>query len=207
MRVAAGAIAKKYLSTKCGVQINAKVTQIGNLPVDDIEAPEVYALIRSLRREGDSIGAQIVVKMQNVPVGLGEPVFDKLDADLAHAFMGINAVKGVEIGAGFACVTARGSEFADPINSSGFLSNHAGGILAGISTGQDIVARLAFKPAASVRIPIESVDVYGNDCIVSTSGRHDPCVAIRAVPIVEAMAAIILLDHLLRHRGQNGFIF
>lgn len=206
MRVAAGAIAKKYLRTNCAVSIQANVTQIGNMQITDLEAPEVYTFIEELRRVGDSIGAQITVTMQNVPVGLGEPVFDRLDADLAHAFMGINAVKGIEIGAGFACVAARGSEFVDAINAQGFVSNHAGGILAGISTGQDITARIAFKPAASIRIPTQSIDVNGAECTISTAGRHDPCVAIRAVPIVEAMAAIILLDHLLRHRGQNGYV-
>ncbi len=206
MRVAAGAIAKKYLRQKYSVNIAAHISKIGNLNISDINAPEVTALIEELRRVGDSIGAQIEVSMRNVPAGLGEPVFDRLDADLAHAFMGINAVKGVAIGAGFACVQARGSEFVDPILPHGFASNNAGGILAGISTGQDITASLAFKPAASIRIPTATIDLHGNPTEISTSGRHDPCVAIRAIPIVEAMAAIILLDHLLRHRGQNGHV-
>lgn len=204
-RVAAGAIAKKILHLMCKVRIHAFVSQIGDLVVTDINAPEVSLLIEQLRRVGDSIGALVEVVMYNVPVGLGEPVFDRLDADLAHAFMGINAVKGVEIGAGFACVTAKGSEFVDPILPNGFASNHAGGILAGISTGQDITARLAFKPASSIRIATPTVDVDNCATQIVTTGRHDPCVAIRATPIVEAMAAIVLLDHLLRHRGQNGY--
>ncbi|HSX20327.1 MAG TPA: chorismate synthase, partial [Gammaproteobacteria bacterium] len=207
MRVAAGAIAKKYLREKCTTVIKASVTQIGSLQVSDIEASEVYALIEDLRNKGDSVGGLIEVVIQNVAAGLGEPVFDRLDADLAHAFMSINAVKGVEIGAGFACVAAKGSEFVDSILPDRFASNNAGGILAGISTGQDIVARLAFKPAASIRIPTKSIDINSNPTEISVQGRHDPCVAIRAVAIVEAMAAIVLLDHLLRHRGQNGYVF
>lgn len=207
MRVAAGAIAKKYLQQYCNTTINAKITKIGSLNVTDIDAPEVADLISQLRRDGDSIGAEIEVTIQNVPVGLGEPVFDKLDADLAHAFMSINAVKGVAFGSGFACVTAKGSEFVDPILPQGFASNHAGGILAGISSGQDIVARLAFKPASSIRIPTPTIDVNYQATEVVTTGRHDPCVAIRAVPIVEAMAAIVIFDHYLRQRGQNGHFF
>lgn len=206
MRVAAGAIAKKYLREKCNININAHVSKIGSMQVTDPDAQEVQDLIAELRRCGDSIGAQIDVIIKNVPAGLGEPVFDRLDADLAHAFMGINAVKGVEIGAGFACVAARGSEFVDPILPNGFASNNAGGILAGISTGQDITAKLAFKPASSIRISTATIDSNRNATDISTTGRHDPCVALRAVPIVEAMAAIILLDHLLRHRGQNGYV-
>ncbi len=205
-RVAAGAIAKQILHAMCNIQIKAMVCQIGDLPVTDLQAPEVLAMIEQLRRAGDSIGALIEIRMHNVPVGLGEPVFDRLDADLAHAFMGINAVKGVEIGDGFNCVTARGSEFVDPILPNGFASNHAGGILAGISTGQEIVARLAFKPAASIRIATDTIDIENLATQIITTGRHDPCVAIRAAPIVEAMAAIVLLDHLLRHRGQNGYV-
>lgn len=206
MRVAAGAIAKKVLHLQCAIEIQAAVTRIGDLDVLDIEAPEVYALIEQLRCDGDSIGGQIDLIIRNVPAGLGEPVFDRLDADLAHALMGINAVKGVEIGAGFACVQAKGSTFVDPILPVGFGSNNAGGILAGISTGQDITARVAFKPAASIRIPTATIDHARQPTLISTSGRHDPCVALRAVPIVEAMAAIVLLDHCLRHRGQNGHI-
>lgn len=206
MRVAAGAIAKKFLYEKCQITISSHVSKIGNMTIKDINAPEVQELIDKLRRDGDSIGAQIDVTMHNVPAGLGEPVFDRLDADLAHAFMGINAVKGVEIGAGFECVTAKGSEFVDPILATGFASNNAGGILAGISTGQDITARLAFKPASSIRIPTKTIDMQHQEVEIITTGRHDPCVAIRAVAIVEAMAAIVLLDHLLRHRGQNGYV-
>lgn len=206
MRVAAGAIAKKYLYDTCGATVQAFVSKIGNLHVCDINDLAVQTFIDQLRRDGDSIGGQIDVIIKNAPAGLGEPVFDKLDADLAHAFMGINAVKGVEIGAGFACVVAKGSEFVDPILPDSFASNNAGGILAGISTGQDITARLAFKPAASIRIPIQTIDVNNQTTEVVTTGRHDPCVAIRAVAIVEAMAAIVLLDHLLRHRGQNGYV-
>jgi chorismate synthase len=206
IRVAAGAIAKKYLQNTYDVTIKAKVTKIGNLDISDVNNPEVKELIDQLRRVGDSIGGQIEVIITNAPAGLGEPVFDKLDADLAHAFMGINAVKAVEIGAGFDCVNAMGSEFVDPILPNGFASNNAGGILAGISTGQDITARLAFKPASSIRIPTKTVDINNQITEVVTTGRHDPCVAIRAVAIVEAMAAIVLLDHLLRYRGQNGHI-
>jgi chorismate synthase len=206
MRVAAGAIAKKYLREKCKVNISGFISKIGDLLNPDLNGEPLKNLIAELRRAGDSIGGQIDVRLQNVPAGLGEPVFDRLDADLAHAFMGINAVKGVELGAGFACVTAKGSEFADQISSNGFASNNAGGILAGISTGQDITARLAFKPASSIRIPLQTIDMQGQTTQIATSGRHDPCVVLRAVPIVEAMAAIVLLDHLLRHRGQNGYV-
>ncbi len=210
MRVAAGAIAKKYLFNKCDIKINARVSQIGHLRDPDLQSAALQEFIQQLRTSGDSIGGKIDLLISNVPAGLGEPVFDRLDADLAHAFMGINAVKGVEIGSGFACVIAKGSEFVDamyPANANPeFASNHAGGILAGISTGQDITARLAFKPAASIRKPIPTVDVENNAATISTTGRHDPCVAIRAAPIVEAMAAIVLLDHLLRHRGQNGYL-
>ncbi len=207
MRVAAGAIAKKYLKETCGTNIQAFVSKIGTLPVCDINDVEVQNLINQLRRDGNSIGAQIDIIIKNAPAGLGEPVFDKLDADLAHAFMGINAVKGVEIGAGFNCIVAKGSEFVDPILPDRFASNNAGGILAGISTGQDITARLAFKPTSSIRIPTQTVDINNQATEIITTGRHDPCVAIRAVAIVEAMAAIVLLDHLLRHRGQNGYVF
>lgn len=206
-RVAAGAIAKKYLQATFGITINAFVSKIGSLTVSDINDVAVRNLIDQLRRDGDSIGAQVDIIIKNAPAGLGEPVFDKLDADLAHAFMGINAVKAVEIGAGFDCIKARGSEFVDPILPDGFTSNNAGGILAGISTGQDITARLAFKPASSIRIPTKTIDINKQVTEVITTGRHDPCVAIRAVAIVEAMAAIVLLDHFLRHRSQNGHIF
>lgn len=219
-RVAAGAIAKKYLRDYYDINIRAYVTKIGSISADPInprtapsnafnfadaqKIPELETLIENLRREGDSIGAQLEVSITNAPAGLGEPVFDRLDADLAHAFMGINAVKGVELGAGFACVTAKGSEFRDQIYPDHFGSNNAGGILAGISSGQEIIAKLAFKPASSIRLIGNTVDEDNNPTEVITKGRHDPCVGIRAVPIVEAMAAIVLLDHLLRQRGQNG---
>jgi chorismate synthase len=221
-RVAAGAIAKKFLWQNCDLKIQAVITQIGNIIADpvDINASihnefnfadatkldAIADLITELRREGDSIGAQVHLIASNVPVGLGEPVFDKLNADLAHAWMSINAVKGVAIGAGFNCVTARGSEFRDEIYPENFASNNAGGILAGISTGQDITANIAFKPASSIRIPAATVDTNNNPTTIVTMGRHDPCVAIRAVAIVEAMTAIVLMDHLLRQRGQNGYL-
>jgi chorismate synthase len=158
----------------------------------------------ALRKSGDSIGAKLTVVAQNVPVGWGEPVFDRLDADIAHALMGINAVKGVEIGAGFDCVTQKGSEHGDELSPQGFLSNNAGGILGGISTGQDIVARYAIKPTSSIRLERNSIDKMGNPVKVSTEGRHDPCVGIRATPIGEAMLALVLIDHALRQRAQNG---
>lgn len=160
-------------------------------------------LIRQLKKEGDSIGAKLTVVAENVPVGLGEPVFDRLDADLAHALMGINAVKAVEIGDGFAVVSQRGSEHRDEMTPEGFLSNHAGGILGGISSGQPIIATVALKPTSSITIPGRSVNLANEPVEVVTKGRHDPCVGIRAVPIAEAMVAIVLLDHLLRHKAQN----
>lgn len=219
-RVAAGAIAKKYLHEICDMQVIGFVSKIGNINAENIDLTVVSnnpfnfpdsnkisaleKLITDLRREGDSIGAQVEVLVSNLPAGLGEPVFDRLDADLAHAVMSINAVKGIEIGAGFACVNARGSEFRDAITPTGFTSNHAGGILAGISIGQQIIIKAAFKPAASIRIPCDTVDSDNQATSVVTIGRHDPCVGIRAVPIVEAMVAIVLMDHLLRQRGQNG---
>ena len=159
--------------------------------------------MRDLRKEHDSIGAKVSVVATNVPVGLGEPVFDRLDADIAHALMGINAVKGVEIGDGFAVVTQKGSEHRDLMSPAGFASNHAGGVLGGISSGQPIVAHMALKPTSSISIPGETITVQGETTEVVTKGRHDPCVGIRAVPIAEAMLAIVLLDHLLRHRAQN----
>jgi chorismate synthase len=157
----------------------------------------------ALRKEGNSIGARINVVASGLPVGLGEPIFDRLDADIAHAMMGINAVKGVEIGSGFACVTEKGTEHRDEITPQGFLSNHAGGILGGISTGQDIVVSIALKPTSSLRLPGRSVNLAGEPVEVVTTGRHDPCVGIRATPIAEAMLAIVLMDHALRHRAQN----
>lgn len=222
-RVAAGAIAKKYLRDICNINIVGYVSKIGTVIAENIDpyaasandfnfadlskVPELENYIAELRREGDSIGALVEVQVTNMPAGLGEPVFDRLDADLAHAIMSINAVKGVEIGAGFACVTAKGSTFRDAMYPDRFASNNAGGISAGISTGQDIILKAAFKPAASVRVPGDTVDIDNNPTTIVTTGRHDPCVGIRAVAIVEAMVAIVLLDHLLRQRGQNGHVF
>ena len=173
---------------------------------DPARVPELEALITQLRRDGDSVGARVTVLAQGVPPGLGEPVFDRLDADIAHAMMGINAVKGVEIGAGFDVVTQKGSEHRDEITSAGFLSNRAGGVLGGISSGQDVVVSLALKPTSSIRLPGRTVDVHGADTEIVTTGRHDPCVGIRAVPIAEAMLALVLMDHLLRQQAQNSGI-
>ncbi|MDO5089962.1 MAG: chorismate synthase [Cardiobacteriaceae bacterium] len=221
IRVAGGAIAKQILAALAGTRIRACVSQIGEHPLEfvdwahvaenafqcpnDHQIPMLERYLGDIRRAGDSIGAAITVVAENVPVGLGEPVFDRLDADIAKAMMGINAVKGVEIGDGFASVAQRGSEHRDERSAArGFHSNHAGGILGGISSGQDIVARIAFKPTSSIHVPGQSTDIYGNDCTVVTKGRHDPCVALRACPIVEAMMALVLCDHYLRQRGQNG---
>ncbi|MCX8587585.1 MULTISPECIES: chorismate synthase [unclassified Gilliamella] len=218
MRVAAGAIAKKYLHEKMGIQIRGYLAQMGDIEcelkdwqqveqnpffcADESKLASLDQLLRSLRKEGDSIGAKVCIVAENVPVGLGEPVFDKLDAELAHALMSINAVKGVEIGDGFAVVTKRGSENRDEITPNGFLSNHAGGILGGISSGQTIIANIALKPTPSIEISGRSINVFGESVDVSTHGRHDPCVGIRAVPIAEAMVAIVLMDHYLRYRAQ-----
>jgi len=220
MRVAAGAIARKYLLEHCGVQIRGYMSQLGPIKIenfdwDEVErnpffcpdaarVPEMEAYMAALSKEGNSIGARINVVVSGVPVGLGEPVFDRLDADLAHALMSINAVKGVEIGAGFECVTQKGTEHRDEMSREGFFSNNAGGILGGISSGQDILASIALKPTSSIRIPGRSMDVQGNPVEIVTTGRHDPCVGIRATPIAEAMMAIVLMDHLLRHRAQNA---
>ncbi|MFW2421773.1 MAG: chorismate synthase [Porticoccaceae bacterium] len=220
MRVAAGAIAKKVLATHCGVEIYGYLAQLGPITAeqfdrDQIEqnpffcpdagkVPEMENYMAALGKEGDSIGARINVVANGVPVGLGEPVFDRLDADIAHALMGINAVKGVEVGDGFAVVEQKGSEHRDEITREGFLSNHAGGVLGGISSGQAITASIALKPTSSLRIPGRSIDMDGNEIEVVTTGRHDPCVGIRAVPIAEAMLALTLVDHLLRYRGQCG---
>ncbi len=219
MRVAAGGIAKKYLKQEFGIEIRAYLSQMGDIAIDKVDwaqiekndffcpdADKVAAfdqIIRDLKKEGDSIGAKLQVVATNVPVGLGEPVFDRLDADIAHALMGINAVKGVEIGDGFAVVNQKGSQHRDPLTPQGFISNHAGGILGGISSGQDIVASMALKPTSSITIPGETITKTGEPTQLITKGRHDPCVGIRAVPIAEAMLAIVLMDHLLRHRGQN----
>ncbi|MCY3688359.1 MAG: chorismate synthase [Gammaproteobacteria bacterium] len=218
MRVAAGAIAKKYLAEQCGVGIRGYLSQLGPIEVDKIDYDEIEnnpffcpdagkvaameEYIVALREEGDSIGARICVRASGVPAGLGEPVFDRLDADLAKALMSINAVKGVEIGAGFASVTQKGSEHRDEITPDGFLGNNAGGILGGISSGQDILAQIALKPTSSIRIPGKTITVAGEAAEVATTGRHDPCVGIRATPIAEAMMAIVLMDHLMRDRAQ-----
>ncbi|AOF15701.1 chorismate synthase [Yersinia enterocolitica] len=220
MRVAAGAIAKKYLAQKFGVQVRGYLAQIGDISCDVVDWDQVEqnpffcpdasklesldALMRELKKAGDSIGAKITVVAEHVPVGLGEPVFDRLDADLAHALMSINAVKGVEIGDGFAVVTKRGSENRDEITPQGFQSNHAGGILGGISSGQPVVAHIALKPTSSITVPGQTINRQGEAVEMITRGRHDPCVGIRAVPIAEAMMAIVLMDHLLRQRAQCG---
>ena len=214
MRVAAGAIAKKYLREQFGIEVRGFLSQIGKVKIapqvnsnpffcPDKSAVEKFdELIRELKKQGDSIGAKLTVVAENVPVGLGEPVFDRLDADLAHALMSINAVKGVEIGDGFAVVEQRGSEHRDEMTPEGFLSNHAGGILGGISSGQPIIATIALKPTSSITLPGRSVNLNNEPVEVVTKGRHDPCVGIRAVPIAEAMMAIVLLDHLLRFQAQ-----
>ncbi len=220
MRVAAGGIAKKYLREHCGVTIRGYLAQLGPIRAETLDWEEVErnpffcpdaakvaameAFMDALRKEGNSIGARINVVASGVPPGWGEPVFDRLDADIAHAMMSINAVKGVEIGAGFACVEQKGTEHRDEITPEGFLSNHAGGVLGGISSGQDILVSLALKPTSSLRLPARSVDVHGRPVEVVTKGRHDPCVGIRATPIAEAMLAIVLMDHMLRHRAQNA---
>ncbi|XOV88372.1 MAG: chorismate synthase [Pseudomonadota bacterium] len=219
MRVAAGAIAKKYLFLTHGINIVGYLSQMGDIKVDRIDwdainqnpffcpdparVPEMEQLIDQLRREGNSVGARITVVARGMIAGLGEPVFDRLDADIAHALMSINAVKGVEIGAGFQSVSQKGTEHRDEMTPNGFTSNNAGGILGGISTGQDIVAHLALKPTSSITQPGQTIDMEGKPAEVVTTGRHDPCVGVRATPIAEAMLAIVLLDHLLRHRGQN----
>ena len=219
MRVAAGAIAKKYLNVGYGISIRGYLAQLGPIRLelkdwaaiehnpffspDPERVPELEAYMDALRKEGDSIGARVSVVASGMPPGLGEPIFDRLDADIAHALMSINAVKGVEIGAGFACVEQKGTEHRDEITPQGFIGNQAGGVLGGISSGQDIVASIALKPTSSIRIPGRTVDTAGNPIEVVTTGRHDPCVGIRATPIAEAMLAIVLMDHVLRHRGQN----
>lgn len=220
MRVAAGAIAKKYLQEIAGIEIRGYLSQLGPIKIEKFDwsivnqnpffcpdadkVPEMESYMDALRKEGNSIGAKIEVVASNVPAGLGEPIFDRLDADLAHALMSINAVKGVEIGDGFGCVEAKGTDFRDEITPEGFLSNHAGGVLGGISSGQDIRASIALKPTSSLRLPGKSINAQGKAIEVVTEGRHDPCVGIRATPIAEAMVAIVLMDHFLRHRGQNS---
>ncbi|SDI67440.1 chorismate synthase [Billgrantia gudaonensis] len=219
MRVAAGAIAKQYLATQ-GITVRGYMSQLGPIAIDfktweavddnpffcpDPEkVPALEAFMDRLRRDQDSVGARITVVAEGLPPGLGEPVFDRLDAELAHGLMSINAVKGVEIGAGFAAVAQRGSEHRDEMTPQGFLSNHAGGVLGGISSGQPLIAHLALKPTSSITVPGRSIDVHGNPVEIVTKGRHDPCVGIRATPIAEAMMALTLMDHLLRHRAQNA---
>ncbi len=218
IRVAAGAIAKKWLRERYGVQVRGYLAELGphkvafkswdDVPqnpffVADLDAvPTLEATMDALRRDGDSVGARINVVASGVPVGWGEPVYGRLDADIAAAMMGVNAVKGVEIGAGFGSIGQRGSEHGDELTPDGFLSNHAGGVLGGISTGQDVLVSIALKPTSSIRIPRRSIDVRGAATTVSTTGRHDPCVGIRATPIAEAMLACVLMDHALRHRAQ-----
>jgi len=221
MRVAAGVIAKKYLQQQFGIEIQGWLAQLGPIRTDnvmDMDAiesnpffspdvsvvPELEDYMDKLRKSGDSCGARISVSATNVPAGLGEPVYGKLDADLASAMMSINAAKAVEIGAGFDCVAQLGTEHRDEITPDGFIGNHAGGVLGGISSGQDVRVSVAFKPTSSLRIPCRSIDINGNEIEVITRGRHDPCVGIRATPIVEAMLALVLMDHVLRQRAQNG---
>jgi len=220
MRVAAGAIAKKYLHEKLGVEIRGYLSQLGPIELaatdlsivdenpffcaDAERIPELESYMDALREEGDSIGARISVLARNIPAGLGEPVFDKLEAALAHALMSINAVKGVELGAGFNAVTQRGSEHRDEIGADGFAKNDAGGTLGGISSGQELLASIALKPTSSISKPGKTIDKHGNATEIVTKGRHDPCVGLRATPIAEAMVAITLMDHYLRNRAQNA---
>lgn len=227
VRVVGGALAKQclaqYFKSQGGIQIRAYLAQMGDIVMDpayfswesveqnaffcpdENTVPRLEALITQLRREGDSIGARVNIEVHNLPVGLGEPVFDKLDADLAKALMSINAVKGVEIGEGFGVVQQRGCAHRDEMGPAGFLSNHAGGILAGISSGQSLMLSIALKPPASIRVPAQSMNESGEAVTVVTEGRHDPCVGIRAVPVAEAMVALVLIDHYLQHVGQLSF--
>nr|WP_250188381.1 chorismate synthase [Escherichia coli] len=211
---------QKYLAEKFGIEIRGCLTQMGDIPLDikdwsQVEQNPFFCpdpdkidaldeLMRALKKEGDSIGAKVTVVASGVPAGLGEPVFDRLDADIAHALMSINAVKGVEIGDGFDVVALRGSQNRDEITKDGFQSNHAGGILGGISSGQQIIAHMALKPTSSITVPGRTINRFGEEVEMITKGRHDPCVGIRAVPIAEAMLAIVLMDHLLRQRAQNA---
>ena len=220
MRVAAGAIAKKYLKQQLGIEIKACVTQIADVKAeqfnwdiveenpfffpDDTKLDALDETLRGIIKQKDSIGAKIMVVATGVPVGLGEPIFDRLDADIAHSLMSINAVKGVEIGDGFEVVNQKGSEHRDELTPEGFASNHAGGVLGGLSSGQPIVANIALKPTSSIGVSGQTIDVDGQPMDIATKGRHDPCVGIRAVPIAEAMLALTLMDHYLRHRGQNA---
>lgn len=220
MRVAAGAVARKFLEQRLGIRIRGYLSQLGPVKAEKLDwdqvhqnpffcpdaekVPEMEAYMNALRKEGNSVGARINVVAEGVPPGLGEPVFDRLDADLAHALMSINAVKGVEIGAGFGCIDQKGTVHRDEMTPEGFLSNNAGGVLGGISSGQPILASIALKPTSSLHLPGRGIDVNGNPVEVITTGRHDPCVGIRATPIAEAMVAIVLMDHYLRNRGQNA---
>jgi chorismate synthase len=220
VRVAGGAIARKYLRERLGVHIRGYLAQLGPISLQPValetvdqnpffcpdpgRIEELESYMIALRRDGDSIGARVNVIASGVPPGWGEPVFDRLDADIAYAMMSINAVKGVEIGAGFAAVEQRGSVHRDELSPRGFRSNNAGGVLGGISSGQDIQVSIALKPTSSITIPGQTIDVDGNPVEVVTTGRHDPCVGLRAVPIVEAMLALVLMDHHLRHRAQNA---
>jgi chorismate synthase len=220
IRVAAGGIAKKYLREQLGIEIRGYLRQLGPIVIEpnDLDAtdgnpffcpdservPELDAYMDALRKEGDSIGARINVVASGVPVGLGEPVFDKIDAEIAGAMMSIGAVKGVELGAGFRAVEQKGSEHRDEITPAGFRSNSSGGTLGGITSGQDVLVSIAMKPTSSIRLPGDTIDVQGKPVEVVTTGRHDPCVGLRATPIAEAMLALVLMDHYLRHRGQNA---
>jgi chorismate synthase len=222
VRVAAGGIAKKYLKEVHGVEVHGYLSQFGPISVENVDhavtntnpffCPDESKLealdeyMRELKKSGDSIGAKVSVVVKNVPVGLGEPVFDRLDADIAHAMMGINAVKGVEIGDGFEVINQKGSEHRDTLSPEGFQSNHAGGVLGGISTGQDLEVHMALKPTSSISVPGKTINKQGEEIEIITKGRHDPCVGIRAVPIAEAMMAIVLMDHYLRHRAQNASV-
>lgn len=219
IRVAAGAIAKKYLRQKCGLRIRGYLAQLGPLKLalkdwdsvnrnaffcpDPGRVAELEDYMDALRKSGESVGARVNIQAENMPVGLGEPVFDRLDADIARAMLSINAVKGVEIGAGFAAIEQKGTEHRDEMTPAGFSGNHAGGMLGGISSGQDISVSIALKPTSSIRLGADSIDRAGNPARVATKGRHDPCVGIRATPIAEAMLALVLMDHMLRHRAQN----
>lgn len=220
IRVAAGAIAKKYLKDNFGIEIYGYLSELGPIKAEQVDpsiinenpffcpdASKLEALdeyMRDLKKQGDSIGAKVTVVATNMPVGLGEPVFDRIDADLAHAMMGINAVKGVEVGDGFAVVNQKGSEHRDTLTPEGFTSNRSGGVLGGITTGQNLVVHMALKPTSSISVPGDTINVRGEKEEIITKGRHDPCVGIRAVPIAEAMMAMVVMDHLLRHRGQNA---
>ena len=218
--VAAGAVARKWLKEHRGTTFVGWMSQLGDIAIPFVDeaqiplnpffapnaaiVPQLEERMDELRKAGDSCGARIEVVARGVPVGLGQPLFDKLDADIAYAMMGVNAVKGVEIGAGFASVAQRGTEHGDELTPEGFVGNNAGGVLGGISTGQDLRVSIAIKPTSSIRTPRRSIDRAGNPAMVETFGRHDPCVGIRATPIVEAMLALVVMDHVLAHRAQCG---